>query len=100
MERVAIDTTLPADELLLERNLRRVDLDTYGEDGEMKFIGDYFNTYWKQIQDNGDLGVREQTCVLKSCRCYILEAVESLFKRFRELFLCAVLSIPSAERIA
>jgi hypothetical protein len=64
MEGVALDITLHLDELTLDNNLREVSPDTYGDDGELKFMGDDFNMYWKQVQDNGDLTVSEQTCVL------------------------------------
>ena len=83
---IVIDTTLPVyiDEILSFSNLQNVDLDTYRNEGELRFMGREFNDYWKEVQDNSDLTILEQKTVLSNCQAYIVEVAKSLNVRFPE----------------
>lgn len=84
IEPLVLDSTLAFDELFADSNLKVVDPDTYGYEGELRFMGKEFNDYWKEIQDNGDLSILQQKTVLMSCQAYILEIARSLHVRFPE----------------
>ena len=84
LEPVVKDTILPVEEKLSASNQIAVDPDTYGNEGELKFMGREFKEYWKQIQDNGDLTILGQKQVLKSCQAYIVQVAKSLHQQFPE----------------
>ena len=78
-EPIVIDTTLPIDELFSLSNIKNVDPDTYGNEGELGFVGREFNDDWKEVQDNRDLTILEQKTVLgNNCQTYIVEVAKSL----------------------
>lgn len=83
IEPVVVDSKLPADELFTESNLKVIDLDKYGSEGEMRLMGKEFNDYWT-VQDNSDLTILEQKNVLLNYRSYITEVAKSLHMRFPE----------------
>ena len=84
LEPVVIDATLPFEEKFSDTNMVRLDPDTYGNEGERKFLGREFNEYWKQVQDNAELTILEQKQVLKNCQAYIVQVAKSLYQRFPE----------------
>ena len=88
MDPVVIDSKLLQDELLSQSNLKAVDPDTYGSEGELRFMGKEFNDYWREVQDNSDLTILEQKKVLLNCQAYITEVAKSLHVRFPERFYC------------
>ena len=78
LEPVIKDTSLPAEERLSTSNMVEVNPDTYGSEGEVRFLGRECNEYWRQVQENGDLTVLEQKQVLKNCQAYIIQVATSL----------------------
>ena len=93
LEPVVKDVMLPQDEIFSCSNLRNIDPDTYGTEGELRFMDREFNDYWIQVQT-----ILEQKTVLRNCQAYIVEVAKSLNVRFPEanfiLSTCSFISPP------
>ena len=71
---------LPSDDNLLP--LSEVN---YGDDGFVKFPGEDFNKYWKEVEENALLTTSEKQVILKNCHGLLLETTRNLLVRFPEL---------------
>ena len=78
------DSMLPQEILFSAENAMMIYPDLYGE-GELKFLVDDFNQYWKECMDNGYLSEQQQKEILSNCFAFIKETVRSLFSRFPEM---------------
>ena len=98
LEPVVKDISVSGEERFSSSNMVEVNPDTYGTEGELKFLGGEFNEYWKQVQDNADLTILEQKQVLNNCQAYIIQIAKSLDQRFPEanfiMTTCSFLSPP------
>ena len=57
----------------------------YGDDGFVKFPGEDFNKYWKEVEENALLTTSEKQVILKNCHGLLLETTRNLLVRFPEL---------------
>ena len=59
---------------------------TYGEDDHLslKFFGEDFNSYWKEVEESGSLSLAARRCVLTKCRAFIVAVADSIISRFPE----------------
>ena len=72
-------------DLLSDDNLLPLSEVNYGDDGFVKFPGEHFNMYWKEVEENALLITSEKQVILKNCHGLPLETTRNLLVRFPEL---------------
>ena len=72
-------------DLLSDDNLLPLSEVNYGDDGFVKFPGEDFNKYWKEVEENALLITSEKQVILKNCHGLLLEITRNLLVRFPEL---------------
>ena len=72
-------------DLLSDENLLPLSEVNYGDDGFVKFPGEDFNKYWKEVEEIALLITSEKQVILKNCHGLPLETTRNLLVRFPEL---------------
>ena len=73
-----------AADLLSDDNLLPLSEANYGSPGFVKFPGEEFNKYWKEVEENALL-TSEKQIILRNCHGLLLETTRDLLLRFPEL---------------
>ena len=74
-----------AADLLSDDNLLPLSEANYGAPGFVKFAGEEFNKYWKEVEENALLTTSEKQIILRNCHGLLLETTRDLLSRFPEL---------------
>ena len=74
-----------AADLLSDDNLLPLSEANYGSPGFVKFPGEEFNKYWKEVEENALLTTSEKQVILRNCHGLLLETTHDLLLLFPQL---------------